>query len=230
MQVKEMLDDIEQQLSYRGLAIPDRFIMLSWMSNELNEITGRYQFDWSFVHVDPVIKTVEGQRAYMLPADFPDNFVVGASEGRGDQYCCKIDDASTESLLTYQSPVQFFSKSLRSSSDSKPSHYTIMSLPNGRKEIQLDPPPDDNSDSNYTVDGLYQKADWKLEEMDALPPLPGNSAVLRYAVLRRCDAAFQARYEEALAILALRAAQHRKTRLVMTMGENSQTNSFALMR
>jgi hypothetical protein len=94
----------------------------------------------------------------------------------------------------------------------------------------VDPPPDDNSDSNYTIDGLYQKSDWKLDEMDALPPLPGNSAILRYAVLRRCDAAFQARYDEALAILALRAAQHRPTRIVVNMGENSQTNSFALMQ
>jgi hypothetical protein len=95
--------------------------------------------------------------------------------------------------------------------------------------MHLDPPPDANGDTGYyEIGGLYQRTDWALEEQSSLPPVPSNSPILRYAVLRRCDPqGFGNQYNEALAILALRSAQNRSTRLTWAKDPYSSATSWA---
>lgn len=181
MNTQEWLDDIEDELRIAGVKVTwDRFTLLQWASIELNRLSGAYESDCFLVHLDPVVSTVSGTRFYDLPENFGLNFSRNAGD-YGDKYCCKIDDGSSELVIEYVAAAQFYSMNLRAENKGKPSKYTIISASNGRKQIGLSPIPD----AAYEIDGLYKPTNWNLQTMDSLPPLPGNSAVLKYAVLHR---------------------------------------------
>ena len=233
--IKAQLDEIGQIAEGQGIRLPDRKVLLDWMSSEVNELSFRVQADYFMVHLDPVLGTTTGTRAYRLPANFPANFVRHAGQRYGrlaptlgsDTWCCKLDDATNESLLDYESPTQFYSRNLRAEANGKPIVYTVVSTPNGAKDLLLSPPPDA---STYTVDGLYIPTDWKLKEVDAMPPFPNNSAILRYAVLRRLAPQYEAMFQEARMDLVLKAAQNRAAQFIPFLGRTNRNENTAMRR
>ena len=231
MLVREMLVEIEMTLDQAGAEKPDRATLLKYMSADLNEITGLVEWDWAVIYLDPVIRTETGTASYTLPEDFPDQFIRYSGED-GDRYCCKLYDGSTETLLTYKSPAQFFGLSLSSATNSKPADYTLVSTSAGRRQIRFNPPPDANGDTGYyEIQGAYIPTDWKLADDRNLPPIPGNSAVLKYGVLRRFDSrTFTPLFQEAKAILMLRAAKARPSKISLWTGQATGTYDYSLMR
>lgn len=210
MNTNEFLDDIRDECEVANIQmLHDRFTVLGWASAELNRLSHEFHSDCFLIHLDPIVNMVVGTRYYDLPRDFGSNFAPGA--GDGDKFCCKLDDGTNESLIDYISPAQFYSKNLRAEANGKPTKYTIVSSVNGVRQVGLSPPPDDT----YTLDGLYKPTNWKLETMDALPPIPGNSAILKYAVLRRISPErWNEDYILAKQNLALEFAQSKIVRMV----------------
>jgi len=210
MQVKEILDDIEQAYSTNGQQPPDRLTLLRWISSELSIITSKVPADCFYIYLNPIVSTVAGTKNYPLPNNFPMNFVKNAGTV-GDKYCCMLDDGTNESALEYKSPAQFYSQDLRAIQNSIPSSYTIMNLPSGRKELVLSPTPDDN----YSVNGLYSPTDWSLTAENQIPSFPENNPVLLYGVLRRpLPKQYEALYRDSLKDLIYTIASSRGTRMV----------------
>ena len=209
MIVREILDDIEQVLQFKGVASPGRPILTQWLSQELNELTGVADWDWAQVWLDPAVTTVDGTNEYSLPANFPENFLRGAGAD-GDSYCCKVSTSTKEEILDYRSPVQFHSLVFVGASEGQPTDYTVLTTSSGDRKIKLFPTPD----AAYNVSGLYVPTDWALTEQDAVPPVPGNCAVLKAGVMRRIDGGMEPRYQQAKAELMLRAAQNRRAQVV----------------
>lgn len=224
MTIQEFLDDIEDEMMVAGVkVIWDRFTLLAWASAELNRLSHEFSADCFHVHLDPAIATVSGTRYYDLPSNFGLNFVNAAGDA-GDKYCCLLDDGTTESLIDYASTVQFYSQNLRGETSGKPTKYTVITASNGRKQIALSPPPD----GSYEIDGLYIPTDWDLDTMDSIPPLPANSPMLKYAVLRRVGDKWETDYKKARADLAMEFARSRKAQFAPNLGGN--TNSYTQMR
>ena len=225
----DILRDIEFELRdpATGQVRATRPLLLALMSEELRELTGMEAWDWAMVHLDPVVQTVTGTHTYDLPDNFPENFVRYGGDS-GESWVCKLDDASNESLLTYKPPTEFYSQNLRALSNGRPESYTIVTSAAGRRQIRLAPPPDANGTSNYTIDGLYIPTDWTLDEESQIPPIPGNSAILKHAVLRRLDTKFETSYQTSYSILMMRAAQQRRAQFTpMRNKYGSSWNSYA---
>ena len=182
MTINEFLDDIIDECKTAGVkpTWDDRYDLLNWASAELNKISGEFDADCFYIHADPIVTLVIGTRNYDLPSNFPMNFAKAGGD-QGDKFCCMYDDGTSEAPLEYMTNTRFYSMSLRSESNGTPSRYTILSNPNGRKQIALSPPPD----AANTIDGLYKPTDWDLKTMEDVPTLPANSHFLKYAVLRR---------------------------------------------
>lgn len=227
MNTQELLDDIEDELKDAGVKYKgDRWDLLNALSSELNKLSGELDADCFYVHLNPAVTTVAGTRYYDLPANFGTNF-VNAGGDSGDKWCCLYDDGTSETPISFYSNARFFSRSLRSESNGTPSAYTIVSSPNGVKQIALSPPPDTSGD---TIDGLYKPTDWDLTTMDTLPPIPGNSQILKYAVLYRIAPGNQkwaTEYQNERNKLLMEIAKTRKTRFVPSHGQNR--NSYTLM-
>ena len=225
MKTREWLDDVEDELIIAGVKVKwEKYDLLNWASAELNRISGEFDADCFNVHLDPIIDTVEGTRYYNLPANFGLNFSpYGGPDGEG--YCCMFNDGDNETQLEYVANAQFFTLNLAGESDGSPTKYTILSTPSGGKQIGLSPPPDDS----YEIDGLYKPTDWDLTMMDSIPPLPGNSAILKYAVLRRMDRnKWNQDYVTAYASLAMQIANDKKGRFNPYLGPGR--NDYALIR
>ena len=228
MTIQDTLDDIEQTASAQGLAVPDRLKALKWMSRELTELSGRMEWTWAMVHLDPLIQTTDGKYDYDLPSSFGLNFVRHAGDD-GTKWCVKISDGVSASLLDYKSPPQFWGQDVANAESSRPSCYTIMATSDGRKQIWLYPSPDDSpTQGYYTVDGLYIPTDWKLTELRGLPVIVASSPILKYAVLRRlAPQVYQPLYNDALAQLIMQEAQNHDTRMVAVLNDGSSTfNQF----
>ena len=208
MKARELITEIQQVCERRGIQCPDARTLLTEMSSELRSIAGKADWEWAAYSVDPAIITVDGQDTYYLPANFPDNFSRW-SGGGGDQYACALDDGSAKRHLEYMAAVAFFSVKMNEVSEGVPSAYTVVTAPDGRKQIRLFPTPDDD----YEVSGVYQPTDIALEEMSDLPPM-AHTQVLKYGVLRRLDPSFETDYREALADLLYRAAINRTAQMV----------------
>lgn len=236
MKVKQLLDDIEQltQLQATRQTPVDRFLLLDWLSMELNELVGKAEWDWAMQRVTPVIVTKTGVSSYILPEDFPENFVrfgrdqSGTDNGQG--WACMLDDGSNETPLEYVSPASFFTQNLRAASNGRPTMYTILSNPRAEKELHLHQPPDSNSSNHYQIDGLYIPTDWTLDEEYDLPPVPAHSQILKYAVLRRVNPErWGPLYGEAFRDLVMRAANQRRSQVVPVKGRYNQ-DVYTLMR
>ena len=217
MKIARVLDDVEQLVQDRlTRKIPvDRFILLDWLEQEINTLGGMADFDFLAKPLGPLIVTQTGKRGYMLPDDFPENFLRGA-DSEEERYVCKLNDGTTEFLLSYLTIAQFYSRQFEDEAVNKPSVYTILTTEGGTRELQLAPPPDSNSDSNYTINGIYIPSHWHLQEEDQVPPIPGNAAVLRYALLRRVNpgnAVWQQEYERQRNYLLFRASVGRQSQV-----------------
>lgn len=225
------MDEVEQIAQMRGLKVPDRAVMLSWLSLDLAELTSRAQFDWSYRHLDPAVRTVTGTRSCALPKDFGENFARSAGD-QGDKWCCLLDDGTNETLIDYVSPVQFRSNNLRGTTNGRPTEYTVMTVPNGVRELWLYPTPDANgSVGYYEVDGLYQPTEWTITDRDGLPMIPGNNPALRYALLRRIDpATYEGKYADAVIDLMYHAALNRRNQFVPVQGRGYNENTLMSAR
>jgi len=224
MKVARVLNDIEQSMAYRMMPSefrPSRRLLLDWMSNELNELSGRISNAAVFaVHLEPAIVCTSGTREYNLPKDFPLNFLRKS----GDSFVCMIDDGTNEVNLEYVSPEEFYTMDLIAESNAKPTKYTIVTTQVGRRQLVLSPPPDDD----YEIDGLYIP-DWDLADEDSLPPIPGNCMVLKYGVLRRLNRDMhETDYQRAVAELMLEMARM-ETSVKASPKLGIHTNDYSLM-
>jgi hypothetical protein len=226
MLVNEIVDDIEMILESAGPPMPDRRKIVKLMSFELAEIIGKGTWNWALQHFNPAIATQAGIRNYQLPINFPDNFVRGAGN-LADGFACMLDNGTNEEQLTYVAPELYFTRNLRGTSNGKPADYTIIGGANGGREIFLYPAPDTNSSTHYTVDGLYQPTDWTLVDGDNRPLVTGNSPILKYAVLRRFNGDFEAKYQEALGFLRYEQAKSSKGQIRPAY---SALSNYSLMR
>ena len=222
MRVREILSTVEQQVQDRlTRKIPvDHFVLLDWLGHEINAISGMGEFDFLLRRLDPMILTSLGRREYTLPEDFPENFARGGDDLDSD-FMCKLNTGSAESFLTYKEPAQFFSRTIEDEAVGKPADYTILTRDDGARILYLGPPPDSNSDANYTINGLYQPTSWTLNDEDQVPPIPGNAAILRYALLRRIqpeNGMWAQEYERQRGALLLRAARSRISQMVPHLG------------
>lgn len=230
MKVRKILDDIEQTPAYQLMpkeVRPDRRMLLQWMSSELNDLSSKTpNFDFWLVQLEPAIRTQSGKRDYDLPDDFPFNFVRLST----DKWACNIDDGYNETNLPYVPLKDFYDLNLTAESNGKPSCYTIKTKPDGRRLLVLSPPPDTNNSTYtyYEIDGLYCKNDWDLKDEDILPPIPGQFAILKYAVLRRISTDFEQKYIEAYAVLMNEMARSRDLQIKLNMGNNR--NAYTGMR
>jgi hypothetical protein len=216
MNVEEIITEISLETGEK-----DRAKLLKFLSAELNYLTGKAEWDWAMVRLDPIISAIVGQREYNLPNNFGLNFVrYGGAAGQ--EWCCLLDDGTNESILHYISPAQFFSKDLRGEANGRPQRFTILSTPNGQRQLHLSPAPDS---ATFTIDGLYIPTDWKIEERSQLPPIPGNSEVLKLGVMRRLDPNREPAYSFAVNLLMLREAQGRRSQLV----PDYQTRNYRML-
>ena len=220
----ELLNEIEQTCNQRGAEPPDRGILLKWMSADVNYLSGECRADWFHMFLNPMIRTTSGTREYDLPENFPANFVPWAGSiaddlsGDGNElFCCKLSDGTNERIMTFESPVRFYSRNLTAESNGLPNVYTIASRPTGRRFLLTSPPPDANgSVGYYSIGGLYEPTDWKIKEEQALPPIPGNLRILKAALLKRIfpgDQSVVTDYQEAYAAMMLSAAQSKSVRM-----------------
>lgn len=211
MKVIDIINSVEEQVQNpitRQIPV-DHLILLDWLAQEINTLSGMAEFDFLMQRLDPLLLTEVGKRNYLLPEDFPENFVHGGDD-QGEEYMCKINNGTSEAFLTYQEPAQYFSRTLEDEASAKPSDYTIMTGRDGERELWLGPPPDSNSDANYNVSGLYIPTDWNLTDETQVPPIPANAGILRYALLRRIEPQNQVwfqEYERHRSQLLLRAAR-----------------------
>jgi hypothetical protein len=215
MNTTEWLDDIEDEIRMLPRKVNyTRFKLLDWASVELNRLSGSIDSDIFNIHLNPVISTADGERYYDLPDNFGINFIMGGGD-YGEKFMCVLNNNDSESLLEFLPSSRFFGMSLASESESAPHYYTILSKPDGRKQLVTSPP----ADAVYAIDGVYRPTDWKLTEMSSLPPLPGNSAILKYAVLRRLDPIFNAQYGEAYRDLLMTVAKSNRSQIVPRIKE-----------
>lgn len=231
MNISIILDAVEQQVQDRATrrSPVDRMILLAWLEQELNTLAGMYEFDFLVKRVDPLILTTTGKRNYPLPEDFPENFIQGGDDGHR---LCKINDGSREAFLDYKPPAEYFSRTIEDEPNAKPKDYTIMTQAGGAKEIFLGPPPDSNSDLNYTIIGLYRPTHWTLDKQDEIPPIPANAAVLRFALLRRIqpeNPLWHQEYERHLRHLVFRASASKKHLMQPMMGSDNAWNSYEIL-
>jgi hypothetical protein len=225
MTINEFIDDIIDECRTAGIKTDfDRFDLLNWASAELNKISGEYDADCFYTYSEPIASLVVGTRNYDLPANFPMNFAKAAGD-QGDKFCCMYDDATSETPLDYMTNTRFYSMNLSGESNGTPSKYTIISSPNGRKQISLSPPPDAANELN----GLYKPTDWDLKTMDDVPSLPANSHLLKYAVLRRINPErWNQDYAKERSTLLMELASSRKVTFVPNF--SGHRHSYTLMR
>jgi hypothetical protein len=223
VKTKDILDEIQLTARQAGIVLPDREILRKHMNFDLRELTGKEQWDWAMIHLDPVVSTLADVREYDLPLGFPENFCSGAGES-GGRYAVMISDGSSQVGLEYLSPVRFWSQNLVAESSSKPARYTIASVPGGRRQLVLSPPPDES----YTIDGVYIPEDWRLTDDSDLPPVPGGS-YLKFSVLARfAPGIYEPMRKEAEMVILMRAARNRDSRLVPK--RNLEVESWPLSR
>ena len=240
MLIRNYLDSIEDQVRHpitRKNPV-DRWELLDILADEVRKLSGDFQWDWAATHLNPLIQTRTGTRSYLLPKGFGLNFARGAEDRGGETFTVTLSDGSNEVPLTYNEPARFYARNLEAESNSTPSVYTIDTLPSGRRRMTLSPPPDSNSDSQYTISDLFVPTDWYFENHDFLFPIPGNSDVLDHRILARV---FEDRDESRFLIhtrgaiegrdrLLLAQARGRRTRISPRKSKYATGNSYTLVR
>lgn len=209
MKMKAILDSVEQQIPILKIRRVDRFMLLEWANQELKVLASHIGDSGLLARqLDPVIYTETGKQKYQLPEDFGENFLrVDDTETR--QFACLLDDGTNEAQLNYLGPAEFHVKHKQGESNGRPSDYTILTSYTGERELLIGPPPNSNSDSQYTIAGSYVPREWNLEEEENVPPFPNSFGVLKYALLRTLAPAnqvFQAEYERNRAMMIVRCA------------------------
>ena len=126
----------------------------------LQRLVARYDLDAFTVINESIARTFTGLRHYALPEDF--GRLMQPNDR--DEHGMFLHDGTNIHTLTYRHPNEWFR--LQATSNNRPSHFTI----SGR-EIHLDPAPDANSGSHYTLRGAYVKEidDFSLDDELPIP-------------------------------------------------------------
>jgi hypothetical protein len=222
--IERVLSKLRNPTTQQNLGV-DAYDLLDDLRAYLLSLASLESWSWLQVHVDPIAKTETGKRAYPLPRDFPDNFLRNASNGL--DYLCKLSDGSSESFLGYLPAVEFFASDRAAATNGKPASYTIQTNAAGRKEIALDPPPDSNSDSHYTIRGAYVMG-FKNLQMDSVIPLEAADYLL-YRLLMSHDPQnrlYANNYELARIQLYLTEARNLGSQAVPRMSDTAGPNSY----
>lgn len=239
MKIRQFLDriDDESRDSITRIVPVDRWQQLDIFGREVQKLTSEFPWDWAAVYLAPLVITEVGKRNYQLPENFGMNFARGSDQG-GNDFTVTLSDGSNESTLEYREPGRFYSRNLESESNGRPTIYTIGNNLAGRREIILAAPPDTNSDSQYTVNGLYVPTDWTFDNQDIVYPIPGNSAILEHLILAQVFKGRDAdmRREHLLLAdvskkhLALSQAQGKQFKAMPRQSRNGNRNSYTLVR
>ncbi len=211
--------------------------LIGLLSEELEILSGEFQWDWAASPIRPAIRTTTGKREYALPADFGLNFARGADRS-GEAFVVTLSDTAGESLFAYESPARFYSRNLLAESNNRPSVYTIRTDPTtGRRLMVMSSPPDANGDTGYyEVNGLYVPTTWHFEDDDQILPVPGNSALLKHRVLSRVyeqrDKGLHAFHDSmarrALSSLLMAQARSRRFSIAPRLSRRQSGNTYSL--
>jgi hypothetical protein len=177
VQVRRLLDLVEDQIKDPSTQRSSltRFDLLDILGSEVEELTSEFQFDWAAKRLAPAIRTSTGERSYALPDNFGQQFARGSGTFH---FALNMSDGSNEAPLTFEDSATFFVRNLEGEANGRPSVYTIHN-----KHLYLSVPPDSNSSSHYTLNGLYVPTDFLFEEIDEVLPL--DSPVLRHRLVAR---------------------------------------------
>ncbi len=208
----ELMNITTRQVSY------DAYELLSKSEIVLRALAGKEEWSFFVRNMDPITSTSTGKRDYALPEDFGSNFIRGSDDGRA--HVCKLNDGSGENSLNYFSPSLFFhTADFAAATNGTPATYTIQTE-QGRKRIWLDPPPDANGTTGYTIRGAYRPTFTDLVLDSWIPEEVGS--YLLYSVLMKIDpdsASFAEDFDSAKTGLYVTEARERDTRLVHAEGE-----------
>jgi len=241
MRVKDYLERLTRSLrDPKTKETPlDKVQLAEVLSEELEYLSGEFQWDWAASPIRPAIRTITSKREYVLPIDFGLNFARGADR-QGDVFTVTLSDISNEALLRYESPARFYSRNLLGESNSRPSVYTIRTdTLSGRRIMVLSSPPDANGDTGFfEINGLYVPVIWDFDDFDQMLPVPGNNALLKHRVLARAYeglnpdmmAFHNAMAVRALSQLLMQQARSRRTRISPKLDRNQAGNSYSLIR
>ncbi len=240
MLVRQYLDRLDDQLRdpFTRLLAIDRWELLDILSVECQYLSGEFQWDWAARYLPKIIQTYTGKRAYLLPDDFGLNFARG-SDRSGKIFTITLDDGSNESPLEFEDQARLHTRDLTAESNGKPARYAIRTRSTGQRELVLSPPPDSNSSSHYTINGMYVPTDWTFDNQDTLLPVPDNSSVLEHRILARVyegleddDRANRHEVKASRAQSALSVAQARSKsyQLRPKLSRFNSRNQYRLMR
>lgn len=240
MRVKQYLENLNRSLrDPKTKQLPvDSQELIGLLSEELEILSGEFQWDWAASPIRPVIRTTVGKREYPLPVDFGLNFARGADRS-GEAFVVTLSDTNSETLFSYESPARFYSRNLLAESNNRPSVYTIRTDPmQGRRLLVMSSPPDSNGDTGYyEVNGLYVPTTWHFDDDDQILPVPGNSALLKHRVLARVyekrDKGLHAFHDQmarrALSSLLMQQARSRRTRIAPRLSRRQSGNTYSLL-
>lgn len=229
MLVREVLNDVEQRLDQLGVPVPNRLLLQQWLQHEVRALMSLEDWDWAYAMLSPVIQLLASTRAYKLPSNFGTNFVRYA-DLNGARYGCKLISDTSEQFIEYLSPVQFHTLNLSATNTGKPSHYTITTLPDGRRQLHVDSLPD----ASYSVTGLYKATGWTLDDEDNLLPYPADSPIGSCMLLRRIfegkplQDTYTRAEREALSTIRMEHAQSRAARVTPVVSKSGTISTYPL--
>jgi len=241
MKVKQYLEILNRSLrDPKTKDVPlDKIQLAELLFEELEYLSGEFQWDWAATPIRPAIRTQTSKREYPLPRDFGLNFSRGA-DSSGEVFTVTLSDTSSEVPIAYESPARFYSRNLLGESNSRPSVYTIRTDTIGGMRIMvLSSPPDANGDTGfYEINGLYVPTEWKLSDYEQMLPVPGNSALLKHRVLARAYEKINpdlmgfhlGQATRALSILLMAQARSRRTRIMPKLNRSASGSSYGLVR
>lgn len=149
IQVKQVLDLVEQKLHnsiFEQNEGPDRYTLMNWLSLALNDLASLGLLREFVIYSDALIATNSSERQYPLPRNFGRNFIE-----KNNKYLIKLSDGNSSARLDYEPFDEFFGADFVSETSSRPTKYTIATLPSGQRALVLKPKPDDE----YTIAGGY---------------------------------------------------------------------------
>jgi hypothetical protein len=130
--------------------------------NELLALCDEYDLDAFTVTRtvdDPIAVTSEGVTDYPLPGDFGRR--ITPKDDRETGIYLLTSSTAIPTTLRYRDPEDLYRK--RVTTTGQPSWFTLSG-----NTLRLDPPPDDNSEANYTITGVYIR---RVEPLDGDEPL-----------------------------------------------------------
>jgi hypothetical protein len=124
------------------------------------DIVDGWDLDAFTVINEQIATTATGVRDYPLPGDFG-RLMIPREDVEPGIFILTSSTASP-TPMRYRDPEEWFR--VRTTNNGQPSHFTIV----GNDYLRVDPPPDDNGGSNYTLQGTYIKRFDVLDDDDPI--------------------------------------------------------------